>query len=113
MGQSLQPRTDQIWVVLVATLTACGGAANSWIPPTVAPAECGIVAGATLEWADVTDPNVVGLRDLKHPNVPIYVTADKHPLALGHEALSRIACIAYPGDPVWTRLTDEWRPPTD
>ena len=104
---------DQIWVLVVAALTGCGGTANAWIPPSVAPAECGIVAGATLEWAGVTDPNVVGFRDLKHPNVPIYVTAEKRPLALGHEALSRIACIAYPGDPVWTRIADEWRPPTD
>jgi hypothetical protein len=104
---------DLVWVVLVATLAGCGSTANSWIPPAVAPAECGTVAGAPLEWAGMADPNVVGFRDLDHPSVPIYVTAEKHPLAPGHEALSRIACIAYPGDPVWTRIADEWRPPSD
>lgn len=113
MWQGHEPRIGQISVLLVATMTACGGAAGSRMPPTIAPAACGIVAGATLEWAAVTDPNVVGFRDREHPDVPIYVTADKHPLAPGQEALSRIACIAYPGDPVWIRLTDEWRPPTD
>jgi hypothetical protein len=95
-------------VVIFASACAADGAQE---PPTEAPRECGIMAGAPLAWAAIADPNVVGLRDLDHPRVPIYVTADRHPLAAGQPALSRVACIAYPADPAWVRVEDDWRPP--